>query len=153
MAQFIEVTEKEQNGISNVSPITKSYVVHNIESAQPVDVNGVNDTIIFLGGRKTKDVRRVDEEYVDVIADANAAPSADVERILDLTIKAKQGDLEERITPYSKGILKNQVVEFYADPNDAADSIVVVKVGDNNAERIIYTVDEDYAAIKASFDA
>jgi len=153
MAQSIEVTEKVVNGKTHTTPVTKSYIVDNIESHQGVDSTGTDDTLIFLKGRGTKDLRRVDENYAAVLVAINTAPAANVEKTISLTVKAKQGDLESNITPYLKGFQKNQIVEFQADPNDANDSIITIKTGENNIERIVYTVDETYASIKASYDA
>lgn len=153
MAQSIEVTEKVQNGITNATPVVKSYVVANIESHQAVDASGANDSEVFLTGRGMKDLRRVDQDYASVLALINAAPSADVEKTVDLVVKRKDGQLEERVTPFNKAVEKHRIVEFYEDTNAAGNSVVIVKKDDNRAERVIYYVTNTYAALKASFDA
>lgn len=149
MSQFIEVTEEQNNGATHETAITKSLVLSAIDDF----VAEGSKTIIFVKGRGQKDTRLVSEDYATVLAAANAAPSADVERVVDFTVKAMQGDLESRVTPYNKGINKDQVIEFYADPQDANDSIVVTSLSKNEAERVVYTVDDTYANIKSSFDA
>lgn len=150
MAQFIEVTEKDQNGNSESAPnLVKSLVVHNIESAQAQGA----DTLIFMAGRGLKDVRTVDEDYATVLAAINAAPTADVQRSVDLVVKKREGELEERVTPYNKAIEKNRIVEFYENPNAVGDSVVIVKKDHNRAERVVYYVDNTYASLKSDFDA
>ena len=151
MAQSIEVTEKVVNGKTLGTPLVKSLNTSYIERTQAVDASGTNDTEIFLGGRNTKDLRRVDETQAAVLAAMNAAPTTDIETGLSVTVKKKEGDLEERITPYLLTIAKSQIVEYYADPNDDTDSIIIVAVNDNSAERTIYTVDDTYAALKAKW--
>lgn len=153
MAQSIEVTEKVNNGIENATSIVKSYVVANIESHQAVDASGEDDSEIFLNGRGMKDLRRVEQDYTTVLGLINAAPTADVERTVDLTVKKREGELEERVTPYSKAVEKSRIVEFFVDPNVAGDSIVVVKKDHKRAERVIYYVENSYIQLKASFDA
>ena len=150
MAQFIEVTELDQNGNSEAAPnLTKSLVVHNIESMQAQGSNA----LIFMAGRGTKDVRVVQEDYATVLAAANAAPAANVQRTVDLVVKKREGELEERVTQYNKAIEKNRIVEFYENPNVTGDSIVIVRKDHKRAERVIYYVDNDYASLKAAFDA
>ena len=146
-------TEKNQNGSLHATPITKSYVVANIESHQAVDASGTNDSEIFLSGRGTKDLRRVDQNYAAVLAAINAAATANVEKTVDLSVKKKDGQLEERVVPFNKAIEKDRIVEFYEDPNVSGDSIVIVKKDVNRAERVIYYVSDTYTALKASFDA
>lgn len=153
MAQSIEVTEKVVNGHTHATAITKSYVVNNIESHQGVDASGTDDSEIFLAGRGTKDLRRVDENYATVLAAINAAATANVEKTVDLVVKKKEGQLEENVTQYNKAIEKDRIVEFWEDLNAAGDSVVVVKKDVNRAERVIYYVTNTYAALKASFDA
>jgi hypothetical protein len=153
MAQSIEATEKQVNGITHKTPIVKSYVVANIESHQGVDASGDDDSEIFLRGKGIKDLRRVDQNYAAVLALINAAPSADVEKTVDMVVKKKDGQLEERVTQYNKAIEKDRIVEFWEDLNSIGNSIVVVKKDINRAERVIYYVTNSYAALKASFDA
>ena len=151
MSQIVEVTEERNNG-RPISPFrTKSLVVQNIESIN--DEGGKAQ--IFMRGKGTKDERLVSESYNTVSDAANAAPTADVKRVVKVTVKAKQGDLEERTTPYSKAIPKNQIVEFYADDQEPNDSQIVVVEGVNpgSAERSVYLVDDTYTALKAEFDA
>ena len=100
-----------------------------------------------------KDLRRVEQDYTTVLGLINAAPTADVERTVDLTVKKREGELEERVTPYSKAVEKSRIVEFFVDPNVAGDSIVVVKKDHKRAERVIYYVENSYIQLKASFDA
>lgn len=151
MAQSLEVTEKVVNGFTHPTAITKSYNSAFVETFRGVDAAGDDDTEIFLRGRATKDLRRVDENYAAVLAAANGVTTTAIETALSLTVKAAPGDLEADITPYLQGFPKNQVVEFYADPNDANDSIVITARGKNGLERDVWTVDEAYAAIKANW--
>jgi hypothetical protein len=113
---------------------------------------GTNDTEVFLEGKSGKDLRRINEIYSDVLTAINTASTADVEKVIDLTIRKKEGQLEERVTPYKKSIEKSRIVEFQADPNLSDNSIVTVKKG-KGAERVIYYVSNTYGAIKASFNA
>lgn len=151
MAQSIEVTEKEVNGRTNSSPITKSINTDYIESFRGVDASGTDDTEIFLKGRATKDLRRVNENYAAVAAAAIVVSTSVKDLIVSLTVKKKSGDIEANVTPYLTGIPKHTIVEYFADPNDATDSIVVTARGKNDMEREYWTVDETYAAIKAKF--
>jgi len=153
MAQSIEVTEKVNNGIENATSIVKSYVVANIESHQAVDASGDDDSEIFLNGRGMKDLRRVEQDYATVLGLINAPSTADVERTVDLIVKKREGQLEERTTIYNKAIEKSRIVEFYLDANSPGDSIVVVKKDYKRAERVIYYVQNSYNQLKASFDA
>ena len=68
MAQSIEVTEKVVNGKTHGTPVTKSINTLYIKSFSGVDAAGTDDTEIFLRGRATKDLRRVDENYAAVLA-------------------------------------------------------------------------------------
>jgi len=147
MAQSFEVTEVSVNGNSHKTALTKSYNSFFVKNTK---VNGSGCELELLG-RATKDVRIVSESNAAVLAAANAAPTTTIEKLLAVTVKSKQGDLESRITPYAMSLSKNTIVEYYADPNDAADTIVIVAREKNTVERIIYTVDETYAAIKAKF--
>jgi hypothetical protein len=147
MAQSIEITEVKNNGKELCTPMTKSYNTAFIDSTR-VDGTGCE---IFLGGRNTKDVRKVSETNAAVLAAANAAPTTDIEKLLALTVKAKAGDLESRITPYAMNVNKANIVEYFADPSDAADSIVIIATGKNSAERMVLVVDQTYAALKAKF--
>lgn len=149
MAQSLEVTEKEVNGKVLGTPITKSYNSDYVDRFRGVDATGTDDTEIFLKGRATKDLRRVDENYAAVLAAMNGATTTQVEKSISLTVKKEEGDIEANVTPYLQGFAKVRVVEFYADPNDAADSIVITARGKNDMERQVWTVDEDYATIKA----
>ena len=151
MAQSFEVTEKVVNGKTHATAITKSYNSAFVDRFVGVDASGTDDTEVFLKGRATKDLRRVNENYAAVLAAMNAAPTTDIEKAISLTVKAKQGDLEERITPYLQGFGKLSIVEYYADPNDANDSIVITAKGKNDMERQVWTVDDTYAAIKAKW--
>jgi len=153
MAQSIEVTEKVNNGIENATSIVKSYVVANIESHQGVDASGDDDSEIFLNGRGMKDLRRVEQDYATVLGLINAPSTADDERTVDLIVKKREGQLEERTTIYNKAIEKSRIVEFYLDVNSPGDSIVVVKKDHKRAERVIYYVQNSYIQLKASFDA
>lgn len=149
MAQAIEVTEKAVNGKTHQTAITKSYNTALIETVNNLTVVGGDDAEVFLGGRATKDVRTTNEDQATIDLLMNAAPTTDIEKGLLLTVKAKDGQLESNTTPYVKIFGKAQVVEFFADPNDATDSFVITRYGKNNAERSVYLVDETYAAIKA----
>jgi hypothetical protein len=151
MAQSFEVTEKVVNGKTHGTALTKSYNSAYVENFKGVDASGTDDTEVFLKGRATKDLRRVDENYAAVLAAMNAAPTTTIEKSISLTVKAKQGDLEANIVPFLKGFGKSTIVEYFADPNDAADSIVITAEGKNDMERAVWTVDETYAAIKAKF--
>lgn len=149
MAQAIEVTEVINNGNTHKTAITKSINTRFIESFQREDITAAsNDTKIILFGKGTKDSRHVSEAYGTVLTAMNAAPTTDIQKALTMTVKARQGDIETGIT-YLKAVAKKQIVEFYADPTDATDTIIVVAEGENNAERRVYLVNETYAATKA----
>lgn len=147
MAQFVEITEEINNGTTNQSPITKSLNTHFIKSSQ---VNGTGAEII-MRGRDTMDSRIVTETNAAVLAAANAAPTSDIQKLLAVTVKKGPGGREEA-TPFALNIAKINVVEFYEDPQDSADSIIVVSGDKNQAERRVYTVDETYASLKTAFD-
>lgn len=152
MAQSLEVTETINNGSTHSSAITKSYNSDFVERFRGVDAAGDDDTEIFMKGRATKDLRRVSENYAAVLAAANFAatdPTTAIETTLSLTVKKEEGDLESNVTPFLQGFSKVRVVEFYEDPQDSGDSIVITARGKNDQERQVWTVDEDYAAVKA----
>lgn len=145
--QSIEVTEEVVNGFTHSTAITKSYNTFFIKDTA---VNGTGCEI-ELYGRATKDTRKVTETNAAVLSAANAAPTTDIEKLLAVTVKARQGDVESAVTPYAMNLSKRSIVEYYADPNDANDSIVIQSIDKNSVERIIYTVDETYAALKADW--
>ena len=149
MAQSLEVTETINNGSTHSSAITKSYNSDFVERFRGVDAAGDDDTEIFMKGRATKDLRRVSENYAAVLAAMNGATTTQVEKSISLTVKKEEGDLESNVTPFLQGFAKVRVVEFYEDPQDYGDSIVITARGKNDQERQVWTVDEDYAAVKA----
>ena len=151
MAQSLEVTETINNGKTYSTEITKSYNSRFVKRARGVAVGSDNFTEVFMKGRATKDLRRVRQDYATVLAAINGLEQTLLgnDRVMSLTVKARGGDLESNITPYLQMFPKNDVVEFYADPNDSGDSIVITQAGKNNQERQVWTVDEDYAGVKA----
>lgn len=151
MAQVIEVTEKSVNGKTHKTPITKYYNTGLIENTNAVDASGTNDCEIFLAGRATKDIRRVDETQAQILALINTPPTTDVEKGVSLTVKARGGQLESNTTPYVRTFGKTSIIEFFADPNDSGDSFVVTRYGKNNAERQIWLVDDIATDIRDKF--
>ena len=151
MAQALEVTEKEVNGLVHATPITKSINSDFVEYFRGVDASGTDDSEIFLRGRATKDLRRVDENYAGVLAVVNGATTTQVEKAVSLTVKKREGQLESEVTPYLQGFPKVKIVEFYEDLNASGDSIVITSRGKNDMEREIWYVSETYAAIKAKW--
>ena len=151
MAQSFEVTEKINNGKTLATPLTKSYNTQYVERARGVDATGTDDTEIFLAGRNTKDLRRVDENYATVLAAMNAPVTTDIEKGLSLTVKYKQGDLPENVTPYLQIFGKHEIVEYFADPNNPTDTVIIVATGETNIEREVYFVDEEYPDVKAKW--
>jgi hypothetical protein len=147
MSQSIEITEEKVNGTTHTTPITKSYNTAFIKSTR---VNG-SKCELELMGKNTKDIRLVSETNAAVLAAANAAPTTEIETLLAVTVKKVDGDLESRVTPYAENLAKATIVEYFADPKDATDSIVVVAVDRNTIDRKFYTVDETYAALKAKW--
>ncbi len=152
MAQSFEVTEKVVNGKTHQTAIVKSYNTSFVETATAVDASGADDTLVFLAGRATKDLRRVDEDYAAVVAAMNAASAGYDKSGVSLTVKAAPGDTVENTTPYAQMFAKSDVVEFFANPNDAADSFVITQTGANNQERSVWLVDDLYSAIKTDFN-
>ena len=151
MAQALEVTEKEVNGLVHTTPITKSINSDFVETFRGVDASGTDDTEVFLTGRATKDLRRVNENYAAVLAAMNGATTSQLEKSVSLTVKKKEGQLESEVTPYLRGFPKVKTVEFYEDLNASGDSIVITSRGKNDMEREIWYVSETYAAIKAKW--
>jgi hypothetical protein len=144
MAQSIEVTELENNGTINKTPVTKSLNVLYIESIGETRDNLNSE--IFMSGKSTKDFRVCLETQAALVLLANAAPTADIVRVLDLTVVNKVGNLPRET--YKKAINKYEVVEFYADTQEPTNTVVIVQETENNAERSVYIVDEDYSTVK-----
>ena len=151
MAQALEVTEKEVNGTVHATAIVKSINSDFVEYFRGVDASGTDDSEIFLKGRATKDLRRVDENYAAVLAVMNGATTTQVEKAVSLTVKKREGQIESEVSPYLQGFAKVKVVEFYEDPNVSGDSIVITSRGKNDMERDVWYVSESYDAIKASW--
>jgi len=149
MAQALEVTEKSVNGIEHSAPILKSINSDYVNYFIGVDATGSDDTEVSLRGRATKDTRIVDENYAGVLAVMNGATTTQVEKALSLTVKKSPGKADFESVPYLQAFTKLTVVEFYANPQDAADTIIVVARGKNDMERKNYIVDDTYADVKA----
>jgi hypothetical protein len=145
MSQVIEITEEINNGTTNQTPITKSLNVDYVKGNQDRATGGSE---IEMAGRSTKDSRIVSEDASTVLAAANAAPTTDIERLMALTVVRFPGKLEEA-TPVARNFAKREVVEFYANPQDAGQTVIVEAEDKNSAERQVYIVDEDYATVGA----
>lgn len=147
--KLYQVTEEKVRDITHPTPITKLYGTHKTSSI--LDEPG-SKSLVVQGALQ----RVVSEDQTTLVGLRNAAPGvADVESIT-LTVKKVDGDLEDLAVTQDRSVDLKEVVEVYADPLDAADSIVVLEEvsperpgGALKTMRTVLTVDEDLATIAA----
>jgi hypothetical protein len=138
MADAINVIEKSENGKVSVTPknkiINTAYIEH-------FESSGINNTKIYLKGRGGEDSRILNENITSVLSKCNEHFNS-LEPAISLTVLKKEGQIESSITPYIKGFMKSEVVEFFADPKDEDDrTILITAKGDNDMERSVWYID------------
>tara|TARA_R110000824_G_scaffold30963_1_gene101251 strand:+ start:181 stop:627 length:447 start_codon:yes stop_codon:yes gene_type:complete len=144
MAQSIEINEEITNGLTHATPVVKSLNTFYIKGTQA----NASKCDIEMMGRNTKDYRTVSESNSAVLALANAAPTTDISTLFAADVTQFPGGLELG-TVVERNFSKDAVVEFYADPQNAANTIVIEAEETNTIERRVYVVAASYASIKA----
>jgi hypothetical protein len=141
MSILISLSEEQAGSTTHASAITKLYSVPFINKTRqyPADTT---KTVLHLDGKGGVDERLVSETSTVV---NNLVNGGYVDFMLVLTVKAVSGNINDSY-PYSMSVKASAVVEIYADPNDANDSIVRVRDEDKQ-EDVFYTVDETLAVI------
>ncbi len=148
MARLVTVTEEQYNGKTHSTALSKAYGAKFIKSF--VDNSG--DTTVTLDGRNEKDIRVVSQSVATLKTAFNAAETTVTTSAfaITLTVKRLQGQTVDGST--ATVFPTRSIVEILPDPDDAADSLVVVR-DDNALTDTIYVVDETVAAILALSEA
>lgn len=135
---LINVTEEKLRQLTHApSPIAKLYGTKYISSTR---ANGSKCTVI-MDGKYVNEERLVSETFSAI---NTLTTGGYIDFLITLTVKELNGVAVT--TAYSQSFRASQIVEAYADPADANDSVVRVRE-DGRKEDDLYTVDETLAAI------
>jgi hypothetical protein len=148
MSRAITITENSVGSVVHGTPITKLIGVRKI--VQVAD-EGAEGLLITKNNNTENAQRKTVEDAATMTADMNAATAADVEAIA-LTVNRTEGELAEQASQRSLSINVHDFVEAFADPENPADSVVVVEI-EKKSYLETYYVDEDLATIEAAINA
>lgn len=146
MSILIPVSEERNPQLLHKTPVSKLYGVPFINSIRD-KISGVG-SIVEMDGKNNNEVREVSDLYsaIDILAKVGY-----IDFMLPINVKSVSGNQRDSY-PYSYSIKASSIVEAYANPNDASDSIIRVRDNEKQEDKL-YTVDETLAEITALIPA
>ncbi len=147
MANLITVTEEQNGSVTYPTAKTKLLGVAKIQNVVP---QSAGTKSLILTDAVTEPTQRVCTETVAaVLALQNTAAT---KTAIALTVKKIEGEVEGFLTAEVRNFTLADVVEVFADPADANDSVVVM-AHPNKSSWTNYIVDETVAAILVDSEA
>lgn len=140
MGIFTSVTVESKSSVGELSsPRTTLYGIPYIKLVRS---NGAKSTLIVNGKNNNEEVI-VSESYSTVSSSINTGFS---DFAISLTVNGTDENRNDNY-PYSISLLASKIVEVYANPQNASESIVAYRDEDNPNDRL-YTVNETVAEIQ-----